>query len=64
MTEHSPNTQRERVLLAAMMGGMRNLGDLHESRESYVTVDDVIRAAKVSGIELTDSDVVAIACAL
>ena len=40
-----------------------NFGTFAEAHVAHLSVDDIIRAAKVAGVRLTDSDVVAIACA-
>ena len=38
-------------------------GTYAEAHVASLSVDDIIRAAKAAGVRLTDSDVVAIACA-
>ncbi len=40
-----------------------SMGPITEARVACLSVDDIIRAAKAAGVWLTDSDVVAIACA-
>lgn len=40
-----------------------SFGTFAETYVASLSVDDIIRAAKAAGVRLTDSDVVAIACA-
>lgn len=48
--------------MAGSNGGA-SFGTFAEAHVAHLSVDDIIRAAKVAGVRLTDSDVVAIACA-